>query len=129
MFLSLRLSARYGGVSQQSADPRSVHDFTEHDMSDTDLVIRVQHVVKKFGEVTAVDDISFDVRRGEIFAFLGPNGAGKPTIDPLTCGVDGLRGAFIGVTHFTMATDAAVLGVVGMLFLSVGAWRFTKLEV
>jgi ABC-2 type transport system ATP-binding protein len=39
----------------------------------------VQHVVKKFGDFTAVDDISFEVARGEIFAFLGPNGAGKTT--------------------------------------------------
>src|SRR5712675_952947 len=42
-------------------------------------MIRVQHVVKTFGKVTAVDDVSFDVRAGEIFAFLGPNGAGKTT--------------------------------------------------
>ncbi|HSS51680.1 MAG TPA: ATP-binding cassette domain-containing protein [Thermoanaerobaculia bacterium] len=42
-------------------------------------MIRVQHVVKKFGDFTAVDDISFEVRTGEIFAFLGPNGAGKTT--------------------------------------------------
>jgi ABC-2 type transport system ATP-binding protein len=42
-------------------------------------VIRVQHVVKKFGDFTAVDDISFEVATGEIFAFLGPNGAGKTT--------------------------------------------------
>ena len=48
-------------------------------MSQTPLVIRVQHLVKTFGTVTAVNDVSFDVRRGEIFAFLGPNGAGKTT--------------------------------------------------
>ena len=42
-------------------------------------IIRVQHVVKSFGTVTAVDDISLEVRPGEIFAFLGPNGAGKTT--------------------------------------------------
>ena len=42
-------------------------------------MIRVQHLVKKFGDFTAVDDISFEVARGEIFAFLGPNGAGKTT--------------------------------------------------
>lgn len=42
-------------------------------------MIRVSNLVKKFGEVTAVDDVSFDVTAGEIFAFLGPNGAGKTT--------------------------------------------------
>ena len=42
-------------------------------------MIRVQNVVKTFGTVTAVNDVSFDVHAGEIFAFLGPNGAGKTT--------------------------------------------------
>ncbi len=43
------------------------------------VMIHVEHLVKTFGEVKAVDDVSFDVPRGEIFAFLGPNGAGKTT--------------------------------------------------
>src|ERR1700716_2180887 len=42
-------------------------------------MIRVEHLVKIFGEFTAVGDISFEVAKGEIFAFLGPNGAGKST--------------------------------------------------
>lgn len=42
-------------------------------------MIRVQNLVKQFGDLTAVDGISFEVRKGEIFAFLGPNGAGKTT--------------------------------------------------
>jgi ABC-2 type transport system ATP-binding protein len=42
-------------------------------------MIRVRNLTKKFGDVTAVDDISFDVAGGEVFAFLGPNGAGKTT--------------------------------------------------
>jgi ABC-2 type transport system ATP-binding protein len=42
-------------------------------------MIRVQNLVKQFGDFTAVNDISFDVPKGEIFAFLGPNGAGKTT--------------------------------------------------
>ena len=42
--------------------------------------IEVQHIVKKFGDFTAVDDISFAVQRGEIFGLLGPNGAGKSTL-------------------------------------------------
>jgi len=42
-------------------------------------MIRVSHLTKKFGDFTAVDDVSFAVAAGEIFAFLGPNGAGKTT--------------------------------------------------
>jgi len=42
-------------------------------------VIRVDNLVKKFGAVTAVNGVSFNVEAGEIFAFLGPNGAGKTT--------------------------------------------------
>jgi ABC-2 type transport system ATP-binding protein len=42
-------------------------------------VIEVQHLTKRYGPVTAVEDVSFRVERGEIFGFLGPNGAGKTT--------------------------------------------------
>jgi ABC-2 type transport system ATP-binding protein len=42
-------------------------------------MIRVTNLVKKFGDFTAVDDVSFETGKGEIFAFLGPNGAGKTT--------------------------------------------------
>jgi ABC-2 type transport system ATP-binding protein len=42
-------------------------------------MIRVNNLVKKFGDFTAVDDVSFETGKGEIFAFLGPNGAGKTT--------------------------------------------------
>ena len=44
-----------------------------------DEAVRVEGLVKRFGSLTAVDEISFDVRRGEIFGILGPNGAGKTT--------------------------------------------------
>jgi len=43
------------------------------------LIIKARNVVKTYGDIKAVDDISFDVKAGEIFAFLGPNGAGKST--------------------------------------------------
>ena len=43
------------------------------------FMIRAQNLVKKFGDIEAVRDISFEVGEGEIFAFLGPNGAGKTT--------------------------------------------------
>ncbi len=52
-----------------------------------DAVVRVQQLVKKFGAFTAVDRISFEVRRGEIFGLLGPNGAGKTTTFRMLCGL------------------------------------------
>jgi ABC-2 type transport system ATP-binding protein len=42
-------------------------------------IIEVNHLTKMFKKFTAVDDISFDVKKGEIFGLLGPNGAGKST--------------------------------------------------
>ena len=50
-------------------------------------------------------------------------------LDPLSYGVDGLRGALIGITHFGIATDLIVLAVVAVALLYVGAWRFSKIEV
>src|SRR5579862_5924910 len=42
--------------------------------------IAVEHIVKKYGDFTAVNDVTFDVKEGEIFGLLGPNGAGKSTL-------------------------------------------------
>lgn len=52
-----------------------------------DIVISVRDLTKRFGDFTAVDRISFDVRRGEIFGFLGANGAGKTTAMRMLCGL------------------------------------------
>jgi ABC-type multidrug transport system, ATPase component len=50
-------------------------------------VITVDHLTKKFGDFTAVDAISFEVNKGEIFGFLGANGAGKTTVMRMLCGL------------------------------------------
>jgi len=64
--------------------------------STNDTVIEVDHLVKKFNDFTAVNDISFKVKRGEIFAFLGPNGAGKSTtIKMLTTLLDPTSGKIL----------------------------------
>lgn len=54
---------------------------------DKEIVISVKDLTKKFGSFTAVDHISLQVRRGEIFGFLGANGAGKTTAMRMLCGL------------------------------------------
>jgi ABC-2 type transport system ATP-binding protein len=55
--------------------------------SDNDIVVQVRDLVCQFGSFTAVDHVSFEVRRGEIFGLLGPNGAGKTTTFRMLCGL------------------------------------------
>src|SRR5436190_23201515 len=50
-------------------------------------MIDLRNVTKKFGNKTAVEDLSLDIGRGELFAFLGPNGGGKTTTIKLMCGL------------------------------------------
>jgi len=52
----------------------------------TEIVVEVKSLVKQYGSLRAVDDISFDLHDGDVFAFLGPNGAGKTTtVEILEC--------------------------------------------
>ncbi len=52
-----------------------------------EAIVEVKNLTKKFGDFTAVKNVSFTVRRGEIFGFLGPNGAGKSTTIKMLCGI------------------------------------------
>ena len=52
-----------------------------------EAVVQVRDLVRRFGTFTAVDHVSFEVRRGEIFGLLGPNGAGKTTTFRMLCGL------------------------------------------
>ena len=72
-------------------------------------MIEVQHITKRYGRVTAVDDVSFRVERGEILGFLGPNGAGKTTTMRILTGymppTEG-RATVAGYDVFTHPIDA-----------------------
>lgn len=56
-------------------------------MNNNNIAISAQDLTKRFGHFTAVDGISFDVQKGEIFGFLGANGAGKTTAIRMLCGL------------------------------------------
>ena len=53
----------------------------------SDVSLRVSNITKRFGDFTAVEDLSFDVRAGRVFGFLGPNGAGKTTTIRMIVGI------------------------------------------
>ncbi|KAL0934858.1 ABC transporter [Colletotrichum truncatum] len=66
-------------TSQSQADPEVANELLRVETAESDDGLQVKHLTKKFGKFTAVDDITFGVRLGEVFALLGPNGAGKST--------------------------------------------------
>jgi ABC-2 type transport system ATP-binding protein len=69
-------------VSKINDAPLPVSEFNGKSEipADAPNAIEVSHIVKKYGDFTAVDDVSFEVKEGEIFGLLGPNGAGKSTL-------------------------------------------------
>lgn len=74
--------------------------------SDTEkTAIKVNHLTKRFGDFTAVNDISFEVRRGEIFGFLGANGAGKTTAMRILCGLSRPSSGSGSVAGFDICTQ------------------------
>ena len=71
----------------------------------TEAVIEVEHLVKAFGTFKAVDDISFSVKRGEIFGFLGANGAGKTTAMHMLTGLNQPTSGTGRVAGFDIRTE------------------------
>ncbi|HET9369920.1 MAG TPA: ABC transporter ATP-binding protein [Vicinamibacterales bacterium] len=79
-------------------------------------MIEVQHLTKRYGPVTAVDDVSFRVERGEILGFLGPNGAGKTTtMRVLTGYMPATEGSAIVAGHDVFAEPIAAKRKIGYL--------------
>jgi len=69
------------------------------------IVIEVSNLTKKFGSFIAVDSISFNVRKGEIFGFLGANGAGKTTAMRILCGLSKPTSGHATVAGFDVASE------------------------
>ena len=71
-----------------------------------DRVIIAQNLTKRFGDFTAVDAISFEVNRGEIFGFLGANGAGKTTAMRILCGLSTPTSGDATIAGYNIYKDA-----------------------
>jgi ABC-2 type transport system ATP-binding protein len=67
--------------------PRSMTPSLTISQSPNVAVVQVQNLVRRFGKFVAVDHVTFEVQRGEIFGLLGPNGAGKTTTFRMLCGL------------------------------------------
>ena len=84
-----------------------------------EYMIEISHLSKHFGEVHAVNDVSFRVRRGELFAFLGVNGAGKSTTISILCGQLERDGGDVSVGGHDIDRDLmAVKESIGVVFQS-----------
>ena len=85
-------------------------------MSKQENIIEIHHLNKSFGKVKAVNNLSFRVKRGELFAFLGVNGAGKSTTISMICGQLTADGGDIWVNGWNVNTSGhkikAMTGVV-----------------
>jgi ABC-2 type transport system ATP-binding protein len=88
-------------------------------------VVEVRDLLKRFGDFTAVDHVSFEVRRGEIFGLLGPNGAGKTTTFRMLCGLLPPSGGMLRVAGVDVekagAAARARLGYVAQKFSLYGS--------
>ncbi len=72
---------------------------------DTENIIEVKNLIKKFGDFTANDKLTFEVGKGEIFGFLGANGAGKTTAIRILCGLSKPTSGDLNVAGFDVYTQ------------------------
>lgn len=76
-----------GGPGGESSLASGMREATLPEGVSPEAVIEARRLTKRFGDFVATDDVSFTVRRGEIFGLLGPNGAGKSTTFKMECGL------------------------------------------
>lgn len=96
----------------------------------TTIALKTEGLTKKYGSLTAVNDLNLEIRRGEVFGFLGPNGAGKTTAISMMCGL--LKPTSGSVTiegRPIISGDATVRARVGVCPQEIVLWeRLTCLE-
>ena len=100
-------------------------------MSEQDkMVLRAEHLIKKYGKRTVVNDVSFDVKQGEIVGLLGPNGAGKTTSFYMTTGLVVPNSGRIFIDDHEITSDPVYKRArVGIGYLAQEASVFRKMSV
>ena len=93
------------GITREREQARPNWSRQKEDESKSEYFIEVEHLVKAFGDFHAVDDISFSVKRGEIFGFLGANGAGKTTAMHMLTGLNQPTSGTGRVAGFDIRTE------------------------
>jgi ABC-2 type transport system ATP-binding protein len=95
-----------------------------------EVVVEVRDLVRRFGTFTAVDHVTFEVRRGEIFGLLGPNGAGKTTTFRMLCGLLPATGGTLRVAgtdlRYARASARQRIGYVAQKFSLYGQLSVTE---
>lgn len=94
------------------------------------MVLRAEHLVKRYGKRTVVNDVTFDVKQGEIVGLLGPNGAGKTTSFYMTTGLVVPNGGRIFIDDHEITSDPVYKRArVGIGYLAQEASVFRKMTV
>ena len=108
-------SAGNGRQNSASADPASAY-------------VRISHVTKRFGDFVAVDDVSLDIRRGEIFCLLGGSGSGKTTLLRMLAGFEQPSAGTIHIDGVDMGAIPPYERPVNMMFQSYALFPHMSVE-
>ena len=109
---------------QEYMHPPNEEIFKKERTISDKVIIEVKNLVRKFGDFTAVNDVSFQVHEGEIFGLLGPNGAGKTTTFKMLCGLLPASSGVLSVAGVNLRTArtqaSANIGYVAQTFSLYG---------
>ena len=93
--------------------------------TNNDVVVRTEHLTKRYGKLVAVDDLNLEVHQGEVFGFLGPNGAGKSTTMSMMLGLIAPTSGNIEIFGVNMKSNLAdILGKIGAVMESPGFYPY-----
>jgi putrescine transport system ATP-binding protein len=115
-------------MNDMSAQPTAAAATAPVSTDPTSAYVRISHVSKKFGDFVAVDDVSLDIRRGEIFCLLGGSGSGKTTLLRMLAGFERPSSGAIYIDGVDMATIPPYERPVNMMFQSYALFPHMSVE-